>query len=260
MAETATSPRRRAHEALDPRVRPASLSVVNKVLVALILFSTLLAILETEETLVAAAGGAFRAAELMLGAVFTLEYLARLWTAPEREPGTPAWRQRLRFATSPAGLADLVAIAGSLIPAGAGGTMLLRLVRLARILRLAKLARFSRALAHVSTAIRSRGDELLLSLVVGLGLMVVAATLLHLVEGPAQPDKFGSIPRALWWAVATLTTIGYGDVYPVTVAGKLLAAVTAVFSIGVVAMPTGILAAAFSDAVQRHRAEREEEG
>jgi voltage-gated potassium channel len=111
----------------------------------------------------------------------------------------------------------------------------------------------SSAWRHIGEAISSRRSELFLSLFAGIGLMVFSATLLYLAEGDAQPDKFGSIPRALWWAVATLTTIGYGDIYPVTPIGKLLASVTAVTSIGLIALPTGILAAAFSDAMARHR-------
>ena len=104
----------------------------------------------------------------------------------------------------------------------------------------------------------SRRDELILSLVAGLSLIVVAATALYLAEGGVQPEKFGSIPRALWWSVATMTTIGYGDVYPITPLGKVLASVTAILSIGLIAMPTGILAAAFSDGMDRHRRARED--
>jgi voltage-gated potassium channel len=83
--------------------------------------------------------------------------------------------------------------------------------------------------------------------------MLFGATALYWAEGDIQPDRFGSIPRALWWAVATMTTIGYGDVYPITPLGKVLASVTAILSIGLIAMPTGILAAAFSDGMDRHR-------
>ena len=137
--------------------------------------------------------------------------------------------------------------------------MLLRMARLGRILRLAKLGRMSRALEHLSEAVSSRREELLLSLMAGFFLMVVAATALYLAEGAIQPDKFGSILRALWWSVATMTTIGYGDVYPVTPLGKVLAAITAIFSIGFIALPTGILASAFSDAVQRHKSRTDEE-
>lgn len=85
--------------------------------------------------------------------------------------------------------------------------------------------------------------------------MLISATLLYWAEGVEQPDKFGSIPRALWWSIVTLTTVGYGDVYPVTALGKLISAVVAIVGIGIIAMPAGIMAAAFSDAIQRHRAD-----
>jgi voltage-gated potassium channel len=83
--------------------------------------------------------------------------------------------------------------------------------------------------------------------------LLVSATCLYAVEGPRQPDKFGSIPRALWWSVVTLTTIGYGDVYPATTLGKFLTGITAVVGVGLIATPAGILAAAFSDALQKQR-------
>ena len=88
--------------------------------------------------------------------------------------------------------------------------------------------------------------------------LLVASTLMYWAEAGAQPDKFGSIPRAMWWCIVTLTTVGYGDVYPVTLLGKSLAGLVAIAGIGLIAMPTGILAAAFSDVVQRRRAEAAE--
>ncbi len=129
--------------------------------------------------------------------------------------------------------------------------MALRLIRLIRILSLAKLGRLSSALRHLGDAILSRRYELLATLGLAVCLLVIGASALYWLEGALQPDKFGSIPRALWWSVITLTTIGYGDVYPITVAGKYVAGIVAVAGIGVIALPTGILAAAFSDAVQR---------
>lgn len=247
------SVRRRLYSALDPRARPTGLSPLNLVLAILILLATGVAIAETEPTLLPNYGRAFAWAELLLGVLFAFEYAVRLWTAPERNPGVAAWRERLRLLISPAALIDLVAVLASLVMAGGSSALLLRLVRLGRILRLAKLGRMSRAMGHLLEALTSRRDELLLSLFAGLLLMLVSATALYLAEGAIQPDKFGSIPRALWWSVATMTTIGYGDVYPITPLGKLLASIAAISSIGLIAMPTGILAAAFSDAVQRHR-------
>jgi voltage-gated potassium channel len=248
------------HVQLDPHGRPGGgLSTLNWLLVGLILAASLAGVLETEPTLTSRLGGLFTGLEVAFGGLFSLEYAARLWTAPEPPGPSPAWRKRLAFILSPAAIADLIAVVSSFLPVVGPSAVLLRGVRLARILRLAKLGRMSRAMHHIAAAISDRREELFLSFVAGLVLMVVSATALYFVEGPVQPDKFGSIPRALWWSVATLTTIGYGDVYPVTPLGKVLASLTAIFSIGLVAMPTGILAAAFSDAVQRHR-QRSESG
>lgn len=246
--------RYRLNVMLDPTRRTGrGLSMVNRVVVGSILVAGALAIVETEPSLADRFGQVFLVMELVLGGLFSLEYLARLWVAPEQHADVAPWRARLAFVLSPAGLTDLIAIASSLLVASGSSALLLRIVRVGRILRLAKLGRMSRALNHMITAVAVRREELMLSLVGGMVLMVIAATALYLAEGHVQPDKFGSIPRALWWSVATLTTIGYGDVYPVTPLGKILAALTAIFSIGLIAMPTGILAAAFSDGLQRHR-------
>lgn len=118
----------------------------------------------------------------------------------------------------------------------------------------------SRAWRDIAAAIHSRRTELILTLGLALIAMLVASTFLYWAEGDVQPDKFGSIPRALWWSVVTLTTVGYGDVYPVTPLGKIFAAILAVGGIGLIALPTGILAAAFSDAMQRRRERDQAEG
>jgi hypothetical protein len=118
-------------------------------------------------------------------------------------------------------------------------------------LSLAKLGRMSTALRNLSLAITSRRYEFFVTMGLALCLLLFGATALYWIEGPLQPDKFGSIPRALWWSVITLTTIGYGDVYPRIPAGKFVAGLFAIAGVGVIALPTGILAAAFSDAVQR---------
>lgn len=254
--KASTSLRHRTYDQVDVRARPQGLSVINKLLVAAILTAVAFAVLETEATVSQRFAYAFWIAEGAFGALFLCEYIVRVWIAPEGDPTVSPWRARIRFASSFAGLADLLVVVLSFASFGGSSALLLRLVRLGRILRLAKLGRMSKALDHIVEAVTSRREELLLSVMAGLVLMLIAATALYLAEGSVQPDKFGSIPRALWWAVATMTTIGYGDVFPVTPIGKVLASVVALISIGLVAMPTGILAAAFSDAVQKHKTKR----
>jgi voltage-gated potassium channel len=135
--------------------------------------------------------------------------------------------------------------------------MLLRVCRLIRILRLARLGKFSLAMRHVSQAISDRREELLLSLMLAVFVLVFSAAGMYLLEGDNDPQTFGTIPRAMWWSVCTLTTVGYGDIYPHTALGKVLGGLTSIAGIGLIAMPTGILAAAFSDAFQRTRSARE---
>lgn len=154
----------------------------------------------------------------------------------------------------PATWVDIVVLVITFVPLAGLNGQALRLVRLLRILRIAKLGRMSRTFRQLVAAIASRRYELILTMLLAIGLVLAGASLLYWAEGEVQPDKFGSIPRALWWAVVTLTTIGYGDVYPITPLGKVFAGAVAFAGIGLIAMPAGILAAAFSDAMQRERA------
>jgi voltage-gated potassium channel len=234
---------------LDPAAQTQGLSLVNSGLVAAILTSGLFAVLDTEPTISGPHTQFFSAAELVFGLLFALEYGLRLWLAGEGA-SSAAWRARLRWAVSLPALVDLAALLPMLLALGSP-VALLRLLRLVRILRLAKLGRFSGAWRVMGEAVHERRYELALSLCAALAAMLLAASLLYVVEGPLQPDKFGSIPRALWWAAMTLTTIGYGDVYPQSPLGRALAAAFAFVGIGLIAAPTGILAAAFSAAYQR---------
>jgi voltage-gated potassium channel len=157
----------------------------------------------------------------------------------------------------PLALVDLlVIITIALGVAGLEGTIL-RFLRLMRLLRLAKLGHYYRAFSDLGSAIFNRRYELAVSFFVAFVLLLISASALYVVEGEAQPEHFGSIPRAMWWATATLTTVGYGDVVPHTVLGKIFAGMTAVTGIGLIAMPTGILASAFSEVVQSRRDKKE---
>lgn len=223
------------------------LSTVNKVIAAVILVSTVLVILETEVTIYEPNQEVFRWSESFMLVFFTLEYLLRLWTAPEN----PTFRSRLSYASSPVAILDLVVILSmGLTFLGLEGS-LLRLLRLIRLLRLAKLGKYSKALRNIGEAIKDRRFELLVSLFIAFGLLLASASALYLIEGERQPEVYGSIPRSMWWSVATLTTVGYGDSVPLTPLGKVFASFTALMGIGLIAMPTGILASAFSAAMQK---------
>lgn len=251
--------RRRLYRRLDPSVRAHGISPLNRVIMAVILTSVIVTVLASEPLLSQRFGNLFLAFELVAGIIFLIEYVARAWVSVEAPDNPGGWRGRIKYLLSPLAIVDLVALLpllGALVGAEA---FLLRLLRLFRILRLARLGRFSRVVVTLGDCLHARRFELGMSLVFALLLLLVSSTLLHLVEGGAQPDAFGSIPRAMWWSIATLTTVGYGDVFPVTVLGRVLAGITAIGGIGLIAMPTGILAAAFSDALARRREEEDPE-
>lgn len=234
--------RRRTYLALNPRGTP---TLVARLLIIAILASTVVAVLETEETLHIHWARTFALLELGFTVLFTVEYVFRIWSAPEGETS------RLRYALTPSSLIDLAVVVASLLPWVTANVMMLRLLRVLRILRLAKMGRFSRAMASLHRALRSRASHLGATLAMALVFLLISASLMHWTEGMEQPDRFGSIPRAMWWAAVTMTTVGYGDVVPLTALGKIVAGLTSMGGIVLIAIPTGILAATFSDELIR---------
>ena len=254
-----SSLRARVHRHLEPSAWPhKGLSPVNRALAILILVAVLFAVLETEPTIVERRSAFLSAIEAVFTLVFLAEYLVRIWIAPEKLRYAGRFG-RLRYMVSIPALIDLLAILPGLFVFVGSEAFVVRLFRLLRILRLARLGRFSQAIHAITAAVQSRQYELLMSLTIAGILLLVSSTLLYLIEGTVQPDRFGSIPRAMWWSIATLTTVGYGDVFPITPLGRILAGFTAITGIGLIAMPTGILAAAFSDAIQMQRKAEQEE-
>ncbi|WP_171033099.1 ion transporter [Qipengyuania marisflavi] len=248
--------RQRVFAHIDPAARNIEgLSFFNKIVVLVVLGASLAAILQTEPALARAYGRDFFWIEISAGTFFAVEYVLRLWTAPDHFPDMTAARARIKFATSPLGLLDLLIIVSIFSPMIFEEAAILRVLRVMRILALARLTRFSLALRYLISAVHERRYDLLITLGFAGFLMLFGATSLYWLEGEIQPDAFGSIPRALWWAVITLTTVGYGDVSPVTPEGKMVAGAVALAGIALVALPTGILAAAFSDGMQRRREE-----
>jgi voltage-gated potassium channel len=189
--------------------------------------------------------------DVFVGVLFAAEYLVRLWIAPVEPRYRDGWRGRLRWARSPLALLDLIAVVALLVPHLPVDLRQARLARLFALLRIGKLGRFGRSVATAHRIVRSRREDLLVAFTALALVLFVGSTLVYFVEHEAQPDKFGSIPESLWWGVVTLTTVGYGDVYPVTVLGRLLGGLFAVLGIASFALPTAILGAAFMDEMQR---------
>ena len=193
----------------------------------------------------------FKVFDLVSILIFSLEYAARLWVCTEHPPfrGLTPLRARLKFARSPLMLVDFLAIApfylSFIMPID------LRVLRILRLVRFFKLARFSSAFNTMLRVIAGERDALLGVLIVMFGMIIIAASLLYLAEGHLPGSKFSTVPEAMWWAVATLTTVGYGDVTPVTALGRFLAGLVMICGLGLFALPIGIIASGFMEEFRR---------
>ena len=245
--------RHRLYGQLEPEATGKSgLSALNILIIGLVLLSFLALALETEETIGPMWRTAIDYVNIAIVSIFAIEYLARLWVAGE-DPKYRGIGGRLKYMTTSYAIADLIAFLPELLwilltPAGVGDEVLI-ILRALRLARLVKLARFVPAFDVLGATVERAGTQLLTTLAMALALVYVSAVALYFLEGvgPNAREEFASIPRALWWAMATLTTVGYGDVYPITPLGKMFASVIALAGIGVVALPAGVFASAFSD-------------
>jgi voltage-gated potassium channel len=185
--------------------------------------------------------------------IFTVEYLARVWSCTADSRFARPIIGRIRFSVRPMPVVDLLAIVPFYLPFLGVDLRSLRVLRLLRILRVAKVGRYYSSLDLIQRVLKAKKEELILTFALMALLLVVSSSVLYYCENTAQPDDFSSIPAAMWWAVSTLTTVGYGDMYPVTSLGKICACIIAVLGIGMFALPTGILGAGFVEEVQKSR-------
>lgn len=230
----------------------AGLTPTQRLVAAAIVAAVLLAIFATEPDLPDETRAALAVVEVGFGILFLVEYVARVWSIGARHEFA-GLRGRLRYMATPLALVDAIALLPFLVGAIGSESMILRLIRVMRIIALAKMARYSVAMRVVLTSIVERRFELIFAASLAAFMILVSSAALYVLEGGHQPEAFGSIARSMWWAVATLTTVGYGDVVPITPLGKVFAAITSIAGIAMIALPTGILAAAFSDGFSRAR-------
>jgi len=220
--------------------------LLEMALIVIIILNVSAVILETVDSIYIRWVYLFDLFESISLIIFILEYLTRLWVAPEN----PGVASRLAWIRSPIAIIDLITIIPAILylifPLD------LRILRTFRMMRLLKLTRYSSALNMLLAVFEEEAGAFFAGFFILMLMLIFAASGAWLAEHNAQPDKFGSIPEAMWWAVATLTTVGYGDVTPITVAGKIFGAMITIIGIGMAALPAGIIASGLNEQF-RHR-------
>jgi voltage-gated potassium channel len=220
----------------------------------LILLNILVVILETVNSLYLEYSTFFSLFDLFTVVVFSTEYVLRIWCCVKNPWYSDPIHGRIRYALTPYALLDIVALTPFYLPMIIPIEFrLLRFLRLLRIFRVLRLGKYSNAFETFVDVLKSKKEELVITVVMAVIILILASSTLYTVEREAQPKVFGSIPDAMWWAVVTLATVGYGDVYPVTPLGKFFAAIVAISAIGLFALPAGILASGFSESLGRRK-------
>lgn len=194
--------------------------------------------------------------ELFSVAIFSIEYVARVWSCVSRPEYSKPITGRLRFMAKPMTLIDLLAVLPFYLSFAHTDLRFLRGLRLFRILRITKLGRYSRTVRLFGRVFEESKEELVITFVIMILLIIMSSSFMYFAENEAQPDKFSDIPSTIWWSVVTLTTVGLTDVYPVTALGKFFASVIAIMGIGMFALPTGILGANFVGEIQKRKSVR----
>ncbi len=246
--------RKRVHEILDIARPGDTVSKVFDILILILIALNVVAlILSSVQDIRRVSPRFFLVFEVVSVTVFTAEYALRLWSCVEAERFRLPVRGRLRFARTPLAIIDLLAILPFYLPFTGLDLRFLRAVRMTRIFRVAKVGRYSQSVRLLKAVADARKEQLICTMFILLILLVMASSMMYFAENPSQPEAFSSIPASMWWAVMTLTTVGYGDVSPATTLGKVMASIIAVLGIGMFALPTGILGAGFVEELERNK-------
>jgi voltage-gated potassium channel len=227
--------------------------LVQVFLIGLIVMNVVAIVMETVRDIREVYLGWFVEFEIFSIIVFSIEYLLRLWVAPLQPRYRGVRLPRVRYMFSLMALIDLLAILPFYLPLTFSLDLrFLRTLRLMRIVRLLKIGRYSESLRTMAAVFHDQREHLFSTALIIAVLVVVSASLVYYAEHDAQED-FSSIPATMWWAIATLTTLGYGDMRPITTLGKSLAAIISILGIGLVALPAGILGSGFVDRLRQKR-------
>ena len=230
---------------------------INYFLVFLIVGNVAAVLLETVNDLYSSYHVWFDYFEVISIAIFSIEYLLRLWSIADRDTTQSAWKIRLNWVKSGEAIIDLMAI----LPAYLNFFVRidLRMLRILRLLRLLKLTRYFISLQILLCVIKREKGSFQAVIFILIIMIIMTASGIYVVENKAQPEAFSSIPKSMWWAVVTLTTVGYGDVTPVTSLGKLLGALITILGVGIAALPAGILASGLANELNQRNQRLEQE-
>ena len=229
----------------------------NIFIIVLILLNVLGLMLASVDSIYSRIPGILRLFGFFSIIVFTVEYILRIWVCNLNENFKGKIIGRLKYAITPLALVDLFAILPFYIPFIIPIDLkFIRVIRLIRIFRVFKIGRYVESIRVIGNVFRKKRGELLVTLFVVIILLVVSASLMYEVGRTIQPEVFGSIPQSLWWAVITLTTVGYGDTVPLTTLGKILSSVISLLGIGLIALPAGIISSGMVDEIKRKKAEK----
>lgn len=243
--------RQRVYETLEIEQNLLS-QIINLTIILLIALTLVVIFVETVPEIHRNYAHWFHIFEYISVGLFSLEYLVRVWSSAEVSPETP-WKSRWEYILSPLALIDLLAIAPFYM--GLFIQIDTRYLRAVRLLRLLKLSRYSGALRTLIQVIKNELTGIISALSMLVILIVIASIAMYFVEREVQPQAFGSIPQAMWWATITLTTVGYGDIVPITLVGKAISIVITILGVGIAALPAGILASGFTTEMQIRRDE-----
>ncbi len=222
--------------------------LINAFIIILILLNVVAVMLETVPSIHDPYAHFFRAFDRFSVYVFTVEYVLRVWTSVHEDEYKNSWRGRLKYMLSLGALIDLLAILPFYLHLAVGLDLrVLRILRLMRFLRLFRLTQYMRTTRMVVNVFKSRARELWVAFIMGMFLILIAASLVYFAEHIENPKQFSSIPKTLWWAVVSLTTVGYGDMIPITPLGQFFTGAILIIGVAILAMPAGIITAGFME-------------
>ena len=245
--------KKRVYEILEKAQKGDTASLIfDWFIMSLISLNVLAVAMATVQSLSSQYSNFFRVFEIVSIIIFTIEYILRMWSCTVNEKYKHPIFGRIKYLITPFAIVDLLAILPfylqRLIPVDLRFLRALRLIRLFRVL---KMARYNNALATLKNVILKKREELIVTVFTVFIFLILLSSAVYLVENPVQPEAFPDIPTAMWWGVVTMTTVGYGDIYPVTVWGRIFASIVSVLGVGLFALPAGFLASGFSEEMRK---------